>query len=64
MIKRITERHAVDDWLILNYEIDIIDGEKLDTEVTLEVEGSFFVSGSQRIEFKEKLKKLIDEYRI
>jgi len=64
MIKRVNERHSVDDWLVINYEIAFIDGEKLDTEVTLEVEDSFFVSGSQRIEFKEKLKKLIDEYRI
>ena len=62
MIKRVNERQSIGDGLVLNYEIDFIDGEKLDTEVTLE--GKFCVSGSRRIEFKEKLKKLIDEYRI
>ncbi len=42
--------------------IDKIDGEELDTAVSLD--GGFAVAGSKRKEFAKKLGALIDEFRI
>ena len=48
--------------VIIIMAVDVIDGEELDTYITLT--GEFAVSGSQREEFVKKLGALIDEYRI
>ena len=52
----------VSDNVSAELEIDVIDGEELDTRVKLD--GEFWVSGSQYREFCQKLGELIDEYRI
>lgn len=48
--------------VVFELRIDRIDGEDLDTSVTLS--GGFAICGSKRNEFSEKIGKLIDEYRI
>lgn len=60
--KVLEEHHRIGNELICEYLIEIIDGEKLDTRV--KINGSFYVAGGERIEFKEKLQALIEQYRI
>ena len=43
-------------------EVDVYDGEKLDTSVSLD--GGFCITWQQKEEFFNKLGALIDEYRI
>ena len=61
-IKTVKEQHYIGDELTCEMKIDHIDGEKLDTQI--EIDGTFWVCGSKRIEFIDKLAALIDEYRI
>jgi hypothetical protein len=61
MIK-ITETHPLADEVELQMLCDKDGGEIFDTRVI--VDGEFWVSGNQRLEFKDKLAKLINEYRI
>jgi hypothetical protein len=46
----------------LEMVIDRIDGEYLDTKVSLS--GEWWIAGASRHEFAQKLGALIDEYRI
>jgi hypothetical protein len=59
IVKR--EVHVTEDVRAL-LEIDWCDGELLDTAVT--IDGSWVVAGFTYPEFLEKLRTLIDEYRI
>lgn len=61
-LKQSVEQHYISDEVKLDYIVTVIDGEKLDTQVTLD--GVFFVGGDKRMEFKEKMEALVNEYRI
>ena len=61
-MKTITEEHYIGDELKIDMVIDRHNGEYLETEI--KIDGAFWVYGSQRIEFKNKLETLINEYRI
>ncbi len=59
-IKKITSHPA--SGVKVKQEIDVIDGEELDTKI--EIEASFSVCGASREEFLKKLGCLVDEYSI
>lgn len=61
-IPTVNEKHFPSEGVTADLKIDKIDGEYLDTCITLS--GLFWVAGNQRHEFLEKLGNLIDEYRI
>lgn len=61
-IKKTSEQKYIGDELFVDMEIDRIDGDYLDTRVQLV--GEFWVGGSLRNEFVEKLERLVNEYRI
>ena len=61
-LRKIAETEIIGFNLTLGMDVDVYRGERLDTECRLE--GSWCISGSSRKEFVEKLKRLIDEYRI
>ena len=56
------EFHTPSNGVGLQYEIEVIDGEHLDTVVSME--GTFTVAGSKRHEFAKKFGELINKYRI
>lgn len=58
----IRETRHPSEGVTMNYTVEVIDGEKLDTAVSLN--GRFAITGECRREFEEKLGSLIDEYRI
>lgn len=62
MSNKVEESHPISDNVSCEMLCDKFDGEILDTRVI--IDGEFWVSGSQRIEFKDKLADLISEYRI
>lgn len=61
-MKIIVERYMLKDEVELTMHVEVIDGEKLDTECF--IDGSWVVSGEQRKEFAEKLEALVQEYCI
>lgn len=61
-MKTIRETNSPSGGVTVDMEIDVIDGEKLDTRVTLS--GEFWVGGSERMNFNRELGELIDKYRI
>jgi len=61
--RKVKEQHYVSDEVLVNLEIDVLDGEWLDTRVTMD-DVEFWVGGSQREKFCKELGALIDKYRI
>lgn len=60
--QRVSEESYPSEGVKLEFKIEKIDGECLDTSVCMV--GNFTVAGCTRKEFAEKLGELIDKYRI
>lgn len=56
------EKIMLADEVELIMKIDVFDGELCDTEI--QVDGSFWVEGSNRKAFAEKMEALVNEYQI
>ncbi|MCP3922741.1 MAG: hypothetical protein GY714_09175 [Desulfobacterales bacterium] len=59
---RFNESKSPSEGVKVDFRVDKIDGEDLDTEV--ELKGRFAIIGHERGEFLERLGNLIDEFRI